>query len=256
MKARIIAVLAAMAMASASSFGANLASDNAADPAYSGGFTNGSNGGSGFSAWTITSDPGGGFAGAFIGNPADAGITGMSSNSFGLFANPNSSGAFVNADRSTTGGGLSVGQTLTFEWSINFDSNADGNKGFNLYVGGVGGTQIVNINNANTSAITLNGTDIGFGYGVNAMTWTFTAVDATTLAISANDRDGTGTFSTNLTVSSSSVDTFRFYASQMQSGDQAQPYFNNLAIVPEPSTIVLGLVGALGVIAARRRMQK
>ncbi len=154
---------------------------------------------------------------------------------------------------------MSVGDTLSFLWGINFDSGSitgtNGNKGFNLYSGGTGGTQLINVNNADSSAITLGGTDIGFAYGTNVMTWTFTYTNATTLAVSATARDGGASFSTNVTVSGA-PDAVRFYASQMQAGDQAQPYFNNLSVVPEPSTYaLLGLsaMGMAGYVIRRRR---
>jgi hypothetical protein len=62
---RVIAILGALALANFA-WGANLASDDASDPAYSGGWTNGSNGGSGFGPWQLTTI--GFIAGHFIGN--------------------------------------------------------------------------------------------------------------------------------------------------------------------------------------------
>lgn len=251
MKMRILAAMSALAMSS-SVFAAVEGTDSA--DTYGGTWNNGSGATAAFSAWTIASGAGSGFAGTFIGNPTSGGISGMDPAAFGIFANPNGSGAFVNADRSFVGA-LSVGQTFSFVWGVNFDSGSDGNKGFNLYTGGVGGTQIINVNNGPNSDITLNTVNVGFGYGVNAMTWSFTMLDAVTLQVQANDRDGVGVLNQNVTVAGA-PDSFRLYASQMQSGDAAQPYFDNFAIVPEPSTMVMALVGALGMVAARRRLQK
>jgi hypothetical protein len=233
------------------SFGANLASDNASNPPYSDGWQSGDNGGTGFSAWTIATG-GGGFSGAFIGDPAAAGIGGMSPQSFGLYANPEAGNPFVNADRGLTGGGLSVGQTFSFQWGANWDSNGTGNKGFNLYVGGVSGTQVVNVNMGGfPGIITFNGNNTGFTYGTNVMTWSFTMMDPTTLGVLATPRNPSDpNFTTNITVSAG-IDAFRLYASSLDLGDQRQPYFNNFEVVPEPSTIALGLIG-LAAIAARR----
>jgi hypothetical protein len=74
-------------------------SDNAS--AYGPGtWTNGSGtGNAAFSAWSIVGNNASGGAGAFIGDPAAGSISGMSSTSFGLYANPNSSGATVDAGR-------------------------------------------------------------------------------------------------------------------------------------------------------------
>lgn len=230
---------------------AQIASDNAGN--YAGGDWNtGSNGGSGFGAWAISSGTGtGGFAGAFVGNATVGGITGLANPSFGLFANPNSSGAFVNADRSFSTP-LQIGQTFSVQWGINYDSGTDGNKGFNLYTGAPGTGEIVNINNAGNPTITINGQDTGFGYGTNAMTWSFTYASETQLSVTANDRDGTGLYSGNITIGAA-PNSFRFYASQMQAGDQAQPYFNNLSVVPEPSTYALIALGAAFVLWRVRR---
>ena len=210
-----------------------IASDNASATNYPGGtWSNGSNGGSGFGPWTISPNSGTGSAGAFIGDPASAGITGMSSTSFGLYANPSSSGAYVNTDRSFTNP-LGVGDSFSFQWSINYDSGTTGNKGFNLYSGGTGGTELINVNNAGSSVITINGTNIGFGYGVTAMTWTITRTSATNLRVDATNRDGGASYSGNFTISGD-PNAFRFYASNMQAGDQAQPYFNNFQITNTP----------------------
>lgn len=233
-------------------------SDNAS--AYGPGtWTNGSGtGNAAFSAWSIVGNNASGGAGAFIGDPAAGSISGMSTTSFGLYANPNSSGATVDAGR-TFVGALAVGQTFSFVWGINYDSGSDGAKGFHITSGGVNGTSLVNVNNGGNSDLTLNGNNIGFGYGTTAMTWSFTLLDSTTLRVQANDRDGSGSLDQNVTIASA-PDAFRFYAFQMQaplgdpvSRDNAQPYFNDLQIVPEPSTMVMALLGTLGVVAARRR---
>ena len=94
------------------------------------GWTNGANAGFGFGAWTITANSGSGGAGAFIGNPGGAGITGMSTESFGLFANPQGSGATVTASRALSSA-LQVGETFSMQWGINWDGDngVNGNKG-------------------------------------------------------------------------------------------------------------------------------
>lgn len=254
MKMRVLAILAAMAVASGSAF-AQIASDNGGN--YSGGFTNGSNGGTGFGAWTITANQGSGFAGSFIGDPASGGVSGMSSTSFGLYANPAASGASVDAIRSFSSA-LNVGDTFSFDWGVNWDSNGAGNKGFSLYSGGAGGTELININMGGSAAITINGNSMFANYGTAAMTLNFEVVNANTLRVYGTGRDGSESFDDTFDITGFTADTFKFYAEGLSNdtSDNRQPYFNNLEVVPEPSTIVLGLVGVVGLIAARRRLQK
>ena len=256
MKKIILSTFAAAALAVGSNAYALLANDVGSNYTTAT-WTNGANAGSGFLAWSISSSGGtGGFAGTFIDNPASSGVTGMPASSFGLFANPGPSGAFVNADRQFTSA-MSVGDTFSFQWGINWDSGAAGNKGFSLFTGAPGTGEIVNVNNAGTSDITFNGNNVGFGFGTTAMNWAFTLNSATSLGVTANDRDGSGTFSTNVTIGAAPL-SFRFYASSMQAGNEAQPYFNNLNVVPEPSTYALLALSAaaLGGYAARRRARK
>ena len=217
------------------------------------GWTNGANAGFGFGAWTITADNGSGGAGAFIGNPSFAGISGMSTETFGLYANPQGSGATVTASRPLSAA-LQVGETFSMQWGINWDGDngANGNKGFNLFVGA---TQVVNVNNGGNSDIQFNSINTGMGFGTAAMTWSFTYTNATTLFVSANDRDGTGTFSTNINVAGG-ISSFSLYATELGAGDNRQPYYNDFAVtVPEPSTYaLLALSGiAFGGYVIRRR---
>ena len=207
------------------------ASDNADNYGGAGepGWTNTANAGTGFAAWTLASGGGtGGFGGNFLGDPNAAGISGFGTSAFAQFANPTGSGAFANADRSLSTA-MQVGDTFSFQWAINWDSGTSGNKGFNLYTGGLSGTQLINVNNGNSATITINGADTGFTFGTSVMTWTFAYTDATTLVVTANDRDGSGTYSNSFTVAGA-VDAFRFYSSSMQAGNQAQPYFNNFSL--------------------------
>jgi hypothetical protein len=245
------ALASTLALASVSSLNAaTIFTDNASN--YGGGWNTGSNGGSGFGAWTLTSSGGtGGFAGSFIGDPTSAGITGMSTSSFGLFANPSGSGAFVDADRSLANP-LGIGDSFSFQWGINWDSDG-GNKGFNIYSGGVGATQLINVNNGSTSNITINSTDVGFGYGNAAMTWTITRTSATNLQVDATNRAGGAAYSGNVTISGA-PDAIRFYASGMNPGDNRQSYFNNLTltVVPEPSSLSLLALSGLALLRRRR----
>ncbi|MBZ0243897.1 MAG: hypothetical protein K8F24_11820, partial [Bacteroidales bacterium] len=203
---------------------------NAADNAgnYGGNWTDGSNQGSGFGAWTMTSGTNGGSAGYFLGDPSGAGISGMPDPSFALFANPKDNGNYVNADRVLVGP-LSIGSTLSFMWGVNWDSQGVGNKGINLYTSGISGIQIININMGSSAVITINGNPMFNNYGTNAMTLNFEYVSAGNLRVYATGRDGVETYDQTIAVAGA-PDAFRFYASGLDGGDQRQPYFNNLTI--------------------------
>jgi len=201
----------------------------------------GANEGFGFGEWTIATG-GSGNQGAFIGNPADGGISGMSATSFGLFANP-SGGNFVTADR-TFSSALGLGDVFSFDFGVNFDSDGDGNKGVNLYVGGIGGTEVININQGDTETITINGNTMFAEYGTAVMNLSFERVSSTDLRVFGTGRDGSESFDNTFTFTDSSIDAFRFYASDLALGDERQPYFDNLSVIPEPSSIIMmGLAG-------------
>lgn len=194
-------------------------------------WTNGSNQGTGFGPWELVSGTTtGGFAGFFVGDPSSAGISGMSPQSFGLFANPGNNLNFARADRTFTAP-LPVGATLSFKWGVNWDSDGVGNKGFNLYSNG---SQIINVNMGGSAQITINGNPMLNNYGTQAMTLNFKMENPTQLRISGTGRDGFETYNVVHTVSGP-PDAIRFYASGLAGGDQRQPYFDQLSIISDPA---------------------
>ncbi|MFM9024669.1 MAG: hypothetical protein ACKON7_04920, partial [Planctomycetaceae bacterium] len=201
------------------------AADNAGN--YSGGWGNGTDGGLGFGPWAFSVNSGaGGFAGAFIGDPVSAGITNFGTQAFGLYANPAGSGASVTVLRPFDGP-MGVGDTFSFQWAVNWDSNSSsGNKGFNLFTGGT--TQVLNVNQGSfPGPIVVNSATTSLAYGTNPMTWTMSLVSPTSLVVQATPRTGgtsvaySGTFAVT-----QGPDAISLYASQMAGGDQRQPYFN------------------------------
>ena len=193
-------------------------------------WANGSNQGSGFDAWALSN--GGSVSGQFTGDPAAAGIQGMSSKSFGLYAK---GGATSSATAIRSFPALNVGDSIAFQWGINWDAGAaGGNKGFNLWAGT---THLLNVENAgnNNPGINVAGVSSGMGYGTQAMNWTITRTAANTLEVRATRRDG-GVFTRTVTVSSSAPTRLEFYAANLDGSgaaadnDKRQPYFNELRI--------------------------
>lgn len=227
-----------------------VASDNAGN--Y-GSWVNNSNGGFGFEAWSINTSTDGGFAGVELLNPADAGISGMSATSFTLYADPGNIGNGVSADR-TLSQAMNVGETFSFLWGANWASgnNDGGNRGFNLYSGGVFGTELINLNHGNSDVITINGAPMLEQYGTQAMSISITYTNSTTLTVAATGRDGLESFFDTVAVSGA-PDAFRIYASGLEDNDNnRKPYFDEFTVVPEPGTAML-LVGGLGVLMWLRR---
>jgi hypothetical protein len=186
---RIIAILGLLALGHAV-WAANLASDDASVPAFSGGWTNGSNGGTRFGAWQLSTF--GTTAGHFIGNStnnadgADDGINnGTAGDSdintgaiapvaWGMYADTGGSNAL--AVHPFTGGALDAGQVF----SVNFDNGyiRPGGRvvvGFwNSHyssvfaVGFIGGSSDYDYNDANGTFTT------GLGYGDEGLNLTVT----------------------------------------------------------------------------------
>lgn len=236
---------------------AQIAFDSGSDAAYSGGWTNGSNGGFGFQPWSLTTDTsGGGFAGHFIGDPSGAGISGMGTETFAMFANPDGQPDFNSsqADRDFTSA-LNVGEIFRFDWGVNFDSNSTGNKGFSLFAGA---NELVNINMGGSATITISGafgSETLFGnYGTQVMTLSFQYLGDTSLRVFGTGRDGSETYDETLVVLSGAPDAFRLYMNNHDSGDERQPYADNFEIIPEPGTFALLGIALLGLIGLRRRM--
>lgn len=194
---------------------------------YGAGWTNGANGGTGFGAWEISSGYVTGWAGCGIWNSTNAGL-GMGE-AFGFAGRGD---GYIDLNRSFSQA-LNVNDSFEFDFGINYDSGS-GNKGFNLYANGV---QVINVNNAGSSALTINGSPALANYGTNTMHWTFTQAAADKIAVAATGRDGSETFSTTVTVASGYgyVGGLRFYAAGVSSDfqDQRQSYFNNLTLTQE-----------------------
>jgi len=243
---KIALFLTAVSLAAGSAFAALEGTDNASN--YGGTWINGSNGGTPgtFNPWDLTNNGGGGFEGYFLGSSTDgSGNINTGGVSFGIFANP--AGAFADALRSF-GSTLSVGQTFSIDIAVNF---RNGNKGFSLFDGA---TEIFNLN-VGGDDYQINGLSIGAPYSSTAifsLSLTQTSLTAGSYSVfyNGNSQTYTGGF-TGL------ASGFKLYNSGTDNGDAANNlYFNNLAIVPEPSSLTLlagpALLGAWFFVRRRR----
>jgi hypothetical protein len=189
-------------------------------------WTNGSNNGTGFNPWTITTQPN---TGVFLGNPASDGMgtAGIGTNAFALFATDGSN--YVSTSRTFTSG-MNVGDVFSFYWAINFDANG-GNKGFDLKAGG---TTIFNANNNNSATITSNLSSpnniIDSGYGTTPMLVTLTRTSDILYNITITSRSGGPTYSASIN-SPLVVNEINFYCGAQGDGlGQRNLFFNQLLI--------------------------
>ena len=203
-------------------------SDNASN--YASSWTNNSNQGTGFGAWSLNA---GASFGSFIGNPAnnDMGTNGIGTSAFGMFA---TGSAYFNAYRSINNG-IQVGDTFSFYWAINWDAGG-GSKGFDLRSGG---TTIFNVNNGGSSTITTTNGNANTSYGTTPMLVTITRTSASAYSFSMTSRSGGATYTTPIN-SSSTIDGFNFYIGNQNDGSGQKNMFVNGFSITKPITVADG----------------
>jgi hypothetical protein len=263
-------IVGAVALAT-SATAANLAYDDASDSVYSGGWTNGSNGGYGFGPWSLTTF--GSAAGHFIGSSTnngnsldDGNMNGTANDNdidtgsalpaaWGMFAD-NVGFNHAVATRPFIGGPLNYGQTF----SINFDNgyvdesgtvilsllDSFSNTVFSVFYNGVLPDYRYN-DSAGTSSS-------GMLYGDEGLTLEVTMTGVTNYTATLTRFDGSITNWSG--AMNAAPELFRAEAVFLGIDQRRHFFINSMQIVPEPSTITLGALGTLGVAlrAFRRRL--
>ena len=199
--------------------------DSAAN--YSGGWTNGSNGGDGFGAWSITANAGSGWSGNGIWASSNADLN--MGNAFGYVAKGD--GSYITLDRPFAQA-MGTGDVFALDLGMNYDSGTGGNKGFVLR--SADNRELVTINQAGSQTITLNGNNALTNYGTTTMHWTFTQKSATQITVYATGRSGSEAYSTTVNATGAAfVANIHFYASSITNDAYAeyrQAYFDNLTL--------------------------
>jgi hypothetical protein len=257
--------LSAISVMSSTASAAVLGMDNAADPAYSGGWNSGSNGGFGLGAWTLNPSPNTTQAGFFIGDSTDNGGGGSgnpgsslginsSGKAFGLYAN---SGQTAEAIR-LFGGTIATGETLSFEMDNGYINNP-GSDGITLRAGATNRFEFYF--NGGDSDYTINdgtgthNSGIGYTDGGLSLAYTVTGPNSYSLAVTPANGGSTSTYTGTLMGSpgSDDIDTFRAFDFNSSNGTPGNFYINNI-VVPEPMNAAL--IGAFGAILLLRRQPK
>ena len=240
---------------------ASTASDNASNAIYgTSGWTTGTNGGTGFGAWTIVADPNGG--GEFIGNSGNNGAgntnngTGgninVNGSSFGMYSSTGTS----SATRPFTGA-LSINQTFSMAVDTGYSNNG-ATEGYRL-IGSDGSTRFqfsfTGGGNAYSAIGSTTNTTANQGFTDNGMTTAFTLTGANAYSFTVNFAGGatdtfTGTLSGTATAGVASVQAF---STAVGTGGANDIFFNSVSIVPEPATYVWLGASLLGLVVLRRR---
>jgi hypothetical protein len=249
MKKLLITAVASVALSSGA-FAANEASDNASTANYPGGtWTTGSNGGTGFGSWTLTSTPSGGSAGSYIGGTA------IGDPSFGIFSGGNAA-ATMTALRPFTGGGLTAGQSfgVTIGNTANVGNPGPAQIGLSLMSGSSARWTLKFVGGGTDWQLNDGGGDFGSGqaYAANTpLSLTFTYNGGSSYSYTFGTGSGNNF---NASADISNLDGVQFFSVNQGGGENMG--INNLSVVPEPSTYALLALSAVafgGYVARRRR---
>jgi hypothetical protein len=241
MKKSLIAAVASIALSSGA-FAANPANDNASTANYPGGaWATGDNGGVGFGNWTITTNS---TAGSYIGGTA------LSDPSFGIF----SEGAgFITAYRPFTGGALLAGESFSVDLANTV--TIDGEIGLQLMDGAAARWTLKFVGGGGDWQLNDGGSDFGSGqaYAANtALSLSFTYNGGSSYSYTFGTGSGNNFIAT---ADISNINGVQFFSANQGAGQNMG--FNNLEVVPEPSTYALLALSAAGLgahlIRRRRR---
>jgi hypothetical protein len=242
-------ILTAAVMTAALSSGA-LAANNASDVGSNyttATWTNGANLGTGFGSWTLTTSGLGtnGFAGSYIGSTA------IGDPAFGIYSGGTNTATSL-ASRPFTGGGLTAGQSFSVDLANTVTIN--GEIGLSLMTGGSARWTLKFVSGGSNWLLNDGGSDFDSGQAYiasNSLTLNFTYNGGSSYSYTFGTGSGNNF---NASADISNLDGVQF--SSVNQGADQNLGFNNMNVVPEPSTHALLALSAAafgGYVARRRR---
>lgn len=203
---------------------------------YNGVWSNGSNQGGGFAAWSITANAGEGGAEYGIWNSTAYGLD--LDEAFGLIAYGEGSSVYAKRAFSQA---MSAGDVFRFDMAVNTDSGDDGLKGFTLWDSS--GNEILTISQGDSDSIMMGDTELLPTYGTETMHWTFTQVSSTEILMYVTGRAGAENYTDVLSFDSSSqIAGITFFAKATPDDEYIYYralYFNNLSLAQGTSSTTL-----------------
>jgi len=242
----MLLIVSCLILSASFALAANLASDDASN--YGGGWNDGSNGGSGFGAWSfVNTAPGGQFTATSLqnGNGVDGPTIDVGGVSWGMWAN---SGGLSSAQRALTGGSLSVGQQFKMSMDIGYIENgssvgfgfrnSNGDDLFQFYYVGFGGWNINEFGGPQqvSSAYTNGGFQTAFTL-TGSTTFTFQVV-----GLGGLNTTSTYTGSLLSPAAGQGITEVRLFNNNSAQGNSGAPwdqFFNSMAVIPEPTSMAL-----------------
>lgn len=263
----LVAVVSAAVLTLLPSHAVVTAYDDASNLPYAsvGGYrpvSDGDNGGFGFGAWSFTTNSGGFFThdeDRSVNNRPEQAVNPQLQSAGGrYFAMWHNGGGFSTATRSITGG-LNVGDTFSMYiehgWVDDFRSigfrmlngSSDQQAAF-YFLGGPGGGYRLD------SGVAQQSTTQGWTPEGMQISFTLTSSTAFSLSVRFLGPDATENFNGTLQTSGG-VTGFQLFSGADLGGWERDFYSNKFSVtaIPEPSSLLLGLVGIAGLVAVRRR---
>ncbi|MFN6016565.1 MAG: PEP-CTERM sorting domain-containing protein [Verrucomicrobiota bacterium] len=240
------ALASTLALAAVGSLNAATYFDSVDDIVYSGGVYIGLNGGTGFGAWSGSAT---GNGGSYMNS------SGLSaSTSWGIYAGGDTGNSYTVTRPFASA--LGIGETFTMDFGYT-DVATGGEIGINLFSGGAFRLGLKFIGGGSSWQLNDGGSDFSTGIpwagGTPGTTLKYSFTRGNDNNYSINLLHGAGIYDGNNYTASSgnmSIDSVQIYSIAQGAGENVG--FNNLAIVPEPSSLSLLALSGLALLRRRR----